>query len=172
MSGYESVIRSLGNMVLSNGGVSITFTQPEDESKARQLELASMVAERQCRAHLATHRTKEMSLKFLGRCPAPSVEVTFQSSLLQKLPLLADVQGSTEGKTSSTVQLPCTIWGLVSLLILLMEDVNVEDLFCGDPKHLDPELPSQTLIVRSLHFPVTHIRVSTIASAFFCTSED
>ena len=107
-----------------------------------------MAAERQCRAHIAAHPTDEFTVKMNGRLPAPLTEVAFQSSLVEKLPYLCDVQHSTNSNKPAEVELPCPLWGLVSLLILLEGSVGVEEWFGGDPETLDASLPGHTLLVR------------------------
>ena len=74
-----------------------------------------------------------------------------QCSLVQQLPLLEDVQSSTTGGDGkrAPAELPSTVWGLVSLLILLGGGVGVEEWFGGDPALQDPSLPANTLLVRS-----------------------
>ena len=89
-------------------------------------------------------------VKFDGCLTTPAVEVTIKCSLVQQLPLLKDVQSSTpdgEG-TSTPTDLPCTVWGLLTLLILLGGSVGVEEWFGGDPSLQDPSLPANTLLVR------------------------
>ena len=54
-----SIQRSMGNLQFANGRVSIAFLQPEDVSVAATQELGSFAAERQCRAHIASHPTDE-----------------------------------------------------------------------------------------------------------------
>ena len=49
----------------------------------------------------------------------PAVEVVVKRSLLQQLPLLKDLQRFTpKGKAiTAPADFPCSVWGLVSLLI-------------------------------------------------------
>lgn len=126
----------------------IRFAQA-DEAAAAKHEIDCIDAEHQCRIHIASHPTKQFSLKFDGCFPGPAVEVTIKHSLLQQLPLLKDVQSSTHGGegTSTQVDLPCTVWGLVSLLILL-GGVGMEEWFGGDASNQGPSLPANTLLVR------------------------
>lgn len=99
----------MGNLQFSNGRVSIAFLQPEDATVAATQELGSLAAERQCRAHIASHPTYEFKLKTDGHFPAPQMEVSFSSGLLEQLPLLQDVRNTTEGQKSAPLELPCSL---------------------------------------------------------------
>ena len=133
------------NMAFSEDQVVIRFAQGEQALRtasacSAQQQIHSEAAERQCRAHIASRPSKDFCLRFDGWFPAPAVEVAVQRSLLQQLPLLKDVQRSTPGGESmhAPANLPCTVWGLVSLLILLRGGVGVEEWFGGDPSLQDP----------------------------------
>ena len=136
-------------MQLSNGRVVIRFAHPDGAAQAAQHELGSLAAERQCRAHIARHDlTDRVSVRLDRHVPAPVTEVIFEEAFVEQLPLLREVQDSTDAAKGSHVQLPCSSWGLVSLLILLEGSVGVEEWFGGDPETLDASLPGHTLQVR------------------------
>lgn len=133
LSQNECARSSMGNMHLSNGRVSVRFAQPADAAHAAQQELDSTAAERQCRAHIAASPQvlSGFSLKLDGCVPCPDAEVVFETGLLEKLPLLLDVETSTSDSKPAKIQLPCPLWGLVSLLILLEGRVTVKSWFGG-----------------------------------------
>lgn len=104
-----------------------------------------MAAERQCRTHIVSHPNSEFTVKIEGLCPAPVIKVAFQPSLIDRLPLLKGVQHSTTNDSNpAEIELPCSPWGLASLLILLEGSVSVEQWFGGDPGLQDPALPVHT----------------------------
>lgn len=135
---------NMRHLELSHGAVCVRFSQSDGAN--------SMAAERQCRTYIASHTTKEFAVKLEGLLPTPTVEVTFQSTLLEKLPLLKDIHSTTSDSKQAQLDLPCSIWGLVSLLILLEGRVHVERWFTGisDQQDIDPSLPAHTLQVRFL----------------------
>lgn len=101
---------------------------------------------------------KYFDIKVLGTPSVPVVEVLIQSKLVQLIPLLQDVAGNTatDGDGYSDLEvveerearlaLPCSVWGLVSLLLLEEGNVDIEHWFEGPYTH--PALHMQTLEVR------------------------
>lgn len=146
---------------ISDDSVSVLVTQPSDTEDADRESYNS--AYRQCLGHLMATPPREFDVEVTGRAFAPGAEVTIQRSLLQKLPLIHDIASNTsakdaedkEGSESETshrqdadIMLPCSVWGLASLLLLLEGRVAVKELFEGDRSANDPSLPAQTLEVR------------------------
>lgn len=139
------------NMLFSDGSMSITFAQPEEGATALR-DLDAIVAEHQCRAYIAKHPKEEFKVTVKGSCAAPAVEVALQAAMLERLPLLHDVEDSTANDSKpAAVELPCTVWGLVSLLILLQGNLTVDEWFGfgRDPHVQDASLPANTLVVRA-----------------------
>jgi hypothetical protein len=81
-----------------------------------------------------------------GKMSAPRTEVILQRAMLGTLPLLVNLSKSTSSKEQATAQLelPCSVWGFVSLLLLLEGNVKLSHWFQGD---CDTTLPIQTLLV-------------------------
>jgi hypothetical protein len=124
-------------------------------------------AYRHCWGHMATNPPLYFQVNFLGDDHSDfETEVVIQSSLLAKLPLLQDIAKSTMSvaqlhedlddnlivqrpRQVASMELSCSVWGLVSLLLLLEEDVTMKHWFAICCPASDPGLPAQTLEVRS-----------------------
>ena len=65
---------------------------------------------------------------------------------MEELPLLQDISQNTSPSTDAhaDLELPCSVWGIVSLLLLLEGSVKLAHWFGGDCDH---SLPAQTLLV-------------------------
>lgn len=150
--------QSMGRLQLSNGSVRITFRQPEDVGSVSPppQALNSIAAAKQCQTHAASHPNQEFEVELKEGLPdavvSEEIQVTLQSPLLQKLPLLNDVQNSTTSDSKVVdLDLPCSVWGFVSLLILLEGSVSVKEWFGGSSQNdHDPSLPAHTLQVHYL----------------------
>ena len=128
---------------ISDEGVSIGFAQ--DEPGTQHLD---SIAERQCKSYILAHPLELFSLKTDGRIPASDVAVTIYGTLMERLPLLHDVRSSTNNVEHAEMELPCPLWGLMSLLVLLEGSVGIEEWFGGDPRLMAASLPGHTLLVR------------------------
>jgi hypothetical protein len=150
-------------------GVRVVVVQPADASAAERRAYNS--AHRQCTLHLVSHAPTLFDVETSGKLSCPVTEVHIKAELLQKLPLLQDVSKSTadvesephQNRTKKLVEdseeqdsgheyvdtaLPCSVWGLVSLLLLLLEgEVEVEEWFDSGKPESDAALPAQTLEV-------------------------
>ena len=141
---------SMVSVIVSDDGVNIKFPRQDaghGQQNVRNPRLGNM-AERQCESHILYHPTEKFTLKTDGRFSASVTEVTIHRALLESLPLLQDLKSSTNDGTPAQVDLPCSLWGLVSLLVLLEGSVTVKEWFGGDPEHQDANLPSMTLQVQ------------------------
>lgn len=140
-------------LFISENSVSVVAKQPKDRTDAERQAYNS--AYRQCWGHLMSKPGLEFDVEVTGRASAPGTEVVIQWSLLEKLPLLHDIASNTSSAEASADEqgvemlLPCSVWGLVSLLVLLEGRVTVRQWFESDWPANDPSLPAQTLEVRS-----------------------
>ena len=102
---------------------------------------------------------QHFDFELAGRASMPSTEVVIKRCLLEKIPLLRDISSNTSDVKGvseaehpmggAEIELPCSVWGLVSLLLLLLEGcVVVKDWFEANWQTNDPSLPAQTLEVR------------------------
>ena len=102
---------------------------------------------------------QNFDVELAGRASMPSTEVVIKRCLLEKIPLLRDISSNTSDVKGvseaehpmggAEIELPCSVWGLVSLLLLLLEGcVVVKDWFEANWQTNDPSLPAQTLEVR------------------------
>ena len=80
-----------------------------------------------------------------------------QRGLLEKLPLLHDIAKSTDSvscastpQQAADMMLPCSVWGLISLLLVAEGAVGVQQWFGSGSADCDPSLPAQTLEARLL----------------------
>lgn len=145
-------------VLFSSAGVRVVVRQPGPaEASARR---AYNSGQRQCCNHLLSQPPKGFDVEVSGGFSAPVVEVKIQPCLLQQLPVLADIAGSTEDAGAESLakqeetepaeinlELPCSIWGLVSVLIII-EGVSLRRWFRSNAPDCDPSLPVQTLEVR------------------------
>lgn len=79
-------------------------------------------AHRQCLLHMVASPPNTFDCETSGKFSSPRTEVTLQWAVLEELPILLEVCESTaaeDGGTSTDLELPCSVWGLVSLLLLL-----------------------------------------------------
>lgn len=146
---------------LGDGGARVVVEQPEDATDAERAAYNS--AHRQCWLHIVSHAPREFSVTMTGNSKSPKTEVHIESALLNQLPLLCDAQacasasaptatsgsGNTSQSNPAALQLPCSVWGLVSLLLLLEGSMTVAQWFDSDKPEADAALPAQTLEVLS-----------------------
>lgn len=156
--------RFLAEVEFFSDSVRVVVQQPRDVTDAERDVYNS--AYRQCWAHMATNPPKEFHVTFLeDNHSGPETEVVIQSSLVEKLPLLQDVAKSTGAVAELThdefeddlivqrqpqvanMALSCSVWGLVSLLLLLEGNVTMKHWFASCCPDSDPGLPAQTVEV-------------------------
>jgi hypothetical protein len=104
-----------------------------------------------CWEYIASHPTTGFSVKLDGVVSAVGLQVDFDDSMLQKLPLLHDVLHNTsrdEHSIQASVEMPCHAMGLVSLLILLEDAVSVKEWFDAHPDRRSVSLICSTLQVQ------------------------
>lgn len=118
-------------------------------------------AQRQCCSRLMMDPPQAFDVDVSGSVSAPTITVTIEKSLMEKLPLLATIGNSTvdededdlmpeeseENVKATQVELPCTVWALVSLLVLLEGNVSCQQWFQGTVSDSDASLPAQTVEV-------------------------
>lgn len=157
--------RFLAEVEFFSDSARVLVQQPNDVTASERDVYNS--AYRQVWGHMATDTPTAFHVNFL-ECNAVSgveTEVVIQSSLLAKLPLLQDVAKSTGAVAELTneeydaglitqrepqvanMELSCSVWGLVSLLLLLEGDVTMKHWFASCCPDSDPGLPAQTLEV-------------------------
>jgi hypothetical protein len=148
-------------------GVRMVVAQPADSSAAERR--AYNTAHRQCTLHLVSEAPTLFNVSTSGNLSWPVTEVHVKAELLQKLPLLQDVSKSTadvesepkrrrtslqnaqeenQAHDSADIALPCSVWGLVSVLLQLQGAVGVDQWFDSGKPESDAALPAQTLEVR------------------------
>jgi hypothetical protein len=104
-------------------------------------------AHTQCVQRMAAVPPATFDCEISGKMSAPRTEVILQRAIFEKLPLLLDISASTcskEQAAAAPLELPCSVWGFVSLLLLLEGNVKLSHWFRGD---CDTSLPAQTLLV-------------------------
>jgi hypothetical protein len=146
------------SVLFTSEGVRVVVQQRDELEQSARRTYNS--AQRQCCNHMLSYPPKGFDVAVSGRMSAPVIEVSIQKRILQHLPLLADIVGSTEAEAECSekeasseilvpvqISLPCSIWGLVSLLILI-EGPSLTHWFRSDSPDCDSSLPVQTLEVR------------------------
>lgn len=149
---------------LASGVVRVRVSEPDNASKCASSSEQSThdALQRNCWAQMPCGRSMQhFDVKFAGTDGAPAVEVVIHKELVQANPLLRDVAGSTlaDGdvlheteffeEQVAGMDLPCSVWGLVTLLLLLEVGppvLGMEEWMGGVQGH--PGLPMQTLEVR------------------------
>lgn len=135
-------------LFFSNGEAQVSVNQAQADVAERATYNS---AYNQCWTHLMCHPPRQFDVKPCGSAAAPQTDVAINSSLLAQLPLLLDVSQSTEqpkpDKKRTFMRLPCSVWGLVSLLVLLEGGVTIDSWFRRDrdARDLDASLPAQTM---------------------------
>jgi hypothetical protein len=128
-------------------GVSLTadevhtvFEQPVDAADEERHNFCPM----QCLQRVARPTTIDCEMSG-GSC-ASRTKFILQRAMWEKLPVLLDIYNSTSGEQLTTAQnqLPFSVKGFVSLLLVLEGHVKLRQWFRGD---IDTYLPTQTLLV-------------------------
>jgi hypothetical protein len=124
-----------------NDKVHLVVEQP-DRAAAQRYNSAQM----QCLQHMVDSPPTTFDCEISGRVSAPRTEVILQRAMVEKLPLLLDITQSTSSARQAAIELelPCSLWGFVSLLLLLEGNMKLNHWFRGDR---DTALPTQTLLV-------------------------
>jgi hypothetical protein len=132
-------------------GVSMTIDeihveaeQPADAADEGRYNFAQM----QFLHPMAAIRPTTFDCKLSGWMSAPRTKFILQRAMFEKLPLLMDISNSTSTEQQATahLQLPCSMKGFMSLLLVLEGHMKLRQLIQGD---IDTSLPTQTLLVRS-----------------------
>lgn len=113
-------------------------------------------AHRQCLLHMVSHQPKTFKCETAGDLSEPRTEVVLQQEILKQLPLLLDISESTSTDSQSSsceLELPCSIWGFVSLFFLLEGAVKCLHWFWTDS---EPSLPAQTLLACAMPAHLHH----------------
>lgn len=105
----------------SGGDVRIVVEQtPEADEMQKQ---AYNSAHRQCFLRMLERPPRSFRCITSGDVSSPRTDLVLQRSVVEKLPLLLDIVESTSAgskeSTNAELDLPCFVWGLVSLLLLL-----------------------------------------------------
>jgi hypothetical protein len=102
-------------------------------------------AQVECLQRMVTSPPTTFECKISGRTSAPRTEVIFRRTMVEKLPLLLDISASTSStrQEAGQLELPCSVWGFVSLLLVLEGNLKLSHWFQGD----STSLPTQTLLV-------------------------
>lgn len=135
-------------------------------------------ARSQCWLRMLACPPCEFDVKLTGSASCPVIEVSVYNGLVGKLPLLSEVSENTDpdvevptqsdkeiipadnkenvyignsGGRTAELRLPCSVWGVVSLLLVLDKNINIEPWF--DDVNSDPRLPEETLLVFSRSAP-------------------
>jgi hypothetical protein len=104
-----------------------------------------VAAHRQCQLRMFAVPPRTFTCVTAGNMSAPRTDLVLQRWLLEKLPLLLDISNSTSNKQkASQLELPCSVWGFVSLLLLLERNVKLKRWLGSSG---DTFLPAQTLLV-------------------------
>jgi hypothetical protein len=127
--------------------VRVVVQQPADAADQERFNSAH----RQCVQRMVAVPPANFDCEISGKVSAPRTEVILQRAMLEKLPLLLDISKSTSSKQQAAAQLelPCSVWGFVSLLLLLEGNVKLSHWFRADT---DTSLPTQTLLVCTTGF--------------------
>lgn len=153
--------RQLAEIEVCSDSVRVTVQQPRDITDENNDVHNSAYGH--CWGHIDTNPPRQFQVNLVHVDPSVvEIEVVIQDSLLEKLPLLHDVVKSTcsvarmaqhglvEGNREhqvASISLSCSVWGLVSLLLLLEGAVTMKHWFASCCPDSDSGLPAQTLEV-------------------------
>jgi hypothetical protein len=120
----------------------VVVERPADATDEEQYSLARS----HCLQLMAESPPKTFECETSGEVFGPSTKVIVQETMLEKLPLLLDISTSTSSKeqAAAPLELPCSVWGFVSLLLLLEGSAKPSHWFRAD---CDASLPAQILVV-------------------------
>lgn len=127
--------------------VRVVASEPENVTlEDKQVNAAAFAL---CWQHISMNPSHNFQFLMLGSPAAPKYELQMEYSLVEKLPLLHDVATNADPTDDAApMHMVSSIWGLVSLLILLDGEVTVQQWFEGGSRgHPIASLPGQTLEV-------------------------
>lgn len=146
----------------TGSGACVTVKQPALATGSDRA--AYNAAHRQCWGHLMLHPPASFDVAFSGSARSPVTEVSIQGDLLEELPLLSDIascaltseprehtpaeDASASASEVPAIDLPFSVWGLVSLLLLMEGSVAVSDWFAASRPDAHAGLAAETLTVR------------------------
>lgn len=87
-----------------------------------------------------------MHLNVRGSPDKPRIRLAFGRRLLERMPLLRDLRRNKA--PWAPVRLPCSPWAMVSVMVLLTENVTVKEWFEDPSEAMDETLAAHTLQVR------------------------
>lgn len=154
--GQAQKYRLCSRIVFGEDGVRVVVPQPKDATPA---QLAAYSSGRgQCWQHMTCKPPRDFRVSLAGDIPSLAVTLHINPSLVSKLPLLADIASNTTNGNTGTkvngsdensleVELTSSVWGIVSLLLLMEASVSMTHWFASSRAASDPVLPAQTLEV-------------------------
>lgn len=147
------------SVFFSSDGIRVVLKQPAPADTYARARKVYNSAQRQCCNHMLSEPPKNFDVEVYGGMVAPIIDVKIQPCLVQHLPVLAEIAASTspagdecsereeQEADPAEIELPCSIWGLVSLLIFTEGGVSLKRWFQSSAPDCDPSLPVQTLEV-------------------------
>jgi hypothetical protein len=107
-----------------NDKVYMVVEEPDDADKERNDS-----AHGQCLLRMVAYPPTLFDFETSGKVATPRIEIILQRAMLEKLPLLLDITESTSSKriADAPLELPCSVWGFVSLLLLLEGNVKLSE---------------------------------------------
>jgi hypothetical protein len=131
------------DITFTTNKIHVVVEQPARAADQERYNSAQM----QCLQRMVASPPTTFDCEVSGSISAPRTEVILQKAMWEKLPLLLDISKSTcrTQQEAGQLELPCSVWGFVSLLLLLQGNMKLSHWFRGDK---DTSLPTQTLLVR------------------------
>lgn len=160
----SGTVHSRVSVTFSHDGVCMVF-QNTRVAEASDAERAAYIsAQRQCMSRILSNSPKRFELQTTGSVVSPVAQtLKLQSNLLSELPILlvaSDTSSSTDDESSCdreqcsqmplNMNLPCSVWGFVSLLLILDGCVRVDKILQDSSHGGEPaaaRLPVETLEV-------------------------
>ena len=107
----------------------VAVEQPAHAVEARRYSSA----QRQCLLQMVASPPHSSECETSGKVSAPRTELTLQQDVMEELPLLQDISQNTSPSTDAhaDLELPCSVWGIVSLLLLLEGSVKLAHCSAG-----------------------------------------
>lgn len=166
----NSASASVGHVQFTQDEARITMVHVPETCESSDGKYNFKLASQQCIERLLAFPPATFHAELQGTNVEPHLHVVLKTSALKALPLLGDIHEealAVEEQDSVTVPFnpPCSVWSLVTVLLLLEGDVTIEE-WLGSVEH-DVSLAARTLEVCFRFCASALIMHSSLIYSFF-----
>jgi hypothetical protein len=146
---------SVGQVKFMQNEAYITMIEVPEACQSSDGKYAFKLASQQVIERLLSYPPKTFHAELKGTNLEPHLNVVLKTSALNALPLLADIHEEAfalaveQEIVTVPFNPPCSVWSLVTVLLLLEGDVTIEG-WLGNVEH-DVSLAARSLEVRNQH---------------------